>query len=360
MARGSSIILDAFAQTGLDKMNDTKKIMAAVAVVLILIIALGFGIHQNMQVLAARPGTTTQEARKAIETHDLDKFNKHVNTERLLEQAAEQILTAQINSSLTPANYSTGELQDRYENQLKPDFLNSARAALDEYVATGQVTFPANLTEAQKFFKKSGVTSCEIKSVSKPHLEGHVQYSTAIFYNPSMNFSFELELELTDTEDGWRITNAKGFDDYYNGYQRALRRKLDSLNTPLVHQIDNIFHIKSFTVENSDGDEYGFSQNLTIALKADVKSDKPLAAVRGTVTLVGKDDQESITPFAIDMTEQAQGVQTFKITKTLNPFIKADSHAMKHGLRKKDMQIEITEITFADGSNLKLLDELPD
>ena len=362
MARGSSFILDAFAQTGLDKMNDTKKIAAAVAVVLIIVVALGVGIYQNMQVLAARPGTATQEARKAIEAHDLDTFRKYVDTDKILEQAAEQILTAQINYSLTPTAYSTGDIQERYENQLKPDFLQSARAAMTEYLTTGTVTFPTNLTEAQKFLKQSGAASCEIKSVSKPHLEGHVQYSTVIFYNPQMKFGFELELELTDAEAiGWRITSVKGFEDYYNGYRRALRRKLDSLNAPLVRRINDIFHIKSFSIEGSDGDEYGFSQTLTVAIKADVKSDdKPLAKVLGTITLTGKNDRESISPFTIDMTEATQSVQTFNVSKTLNPFKKTDVDAMKHGFRKKDMRIEVTEIIFADGTNIKLLDDLPD
>lgn len=342
-------------------MNDNQKIMAAIAVVLIVLVALGVGIYKNVQVLASRPGTTTQEIRKAIAAHDLDKFQKYVDTDNLLEQAAEQILTAQINSSLTPDTYSTGDLQKRYENELHPDFIKSARAALNEYVTIGNVTFPANLSEAQKFLKRSGVASCKIKSISKPHLEGHTQYSTVIFYNTQMKFSFELELELTDAEAiGWRVTGAKGFDNYYNGYQRALRHKLDSLNTPIVRQLDEIFHVKNFKIEGGEGDEYGFSQNLTIAIKADVKSDKPLNKIIGTITLSGKDNRESVSPFSIDMTGQIQGVQTFKISKTLNPFKKTDVDAMKHGFRKKDMRIEVTEIIFGDGTNLKLLDEMPE
>ena len=45
------------------------------------------------------------------------------------------------------------------------------------------------------------------------------------------------------------------------------------------------------------------------------------------------------------MTDCEQGVQIFNVTKTLNPFVRAD---------------EVTEIIFADGTNLKLLDRLPE
>lgn len=336
------------------------KIFAAVAVFLIVMIALGVGIYDNIQKLMSRPGTATQEARKAIEAHDLAKFNQYVDTDALIEQAAAQILTAQINSSMTPATYSVDEIKTRYENQMKPDFVQSARAALDEYITTGKVTYPATLTEAQKFLKQSGAASCEIKSLTKPHLEGHAQYSTVMFYNPQMKFGFELELEIRDDVDGgWRISSVKGFENYFAGYLRALNKRLAALNAPIAHQMDDIFLVKSFRVEGAGGDEYGFSKNLKVSIKADVKSDKPLSKIVGRVN-IGKGEQTSVAPFEIDMTGVAQGLQTFDVIKTLNPFVKTDSDAMKHGLRKRDIHIEIAEIIFADGTNLKLLDELPD
>ena len=336
------------------------KILAAAAVFLIVMTALGVGIYDNIQKIMNRPGTATQEARKALEAHDLAKFNQYVDTDALIDRAATQILTEQINSSVDPTAYSIEEIHSRYENQLKPDFVQSARAALEEYIKTGKVTYPATLTAAQDFLKQSGAASCEIKSFTKPKLEGHAQYSTVMFYNEQMNFSFELELELREDPDGnWRIVDAKGFDSYYAGWRRALRKRLVALNTPIGQQMDEIFLVKSFRVESAGGDEYGFSKNLNIAIKADVKSDKPLDKVVGHVIL-GKGDRESIAPFEIDMLGVAQGVQTFNVTKTLNPFVKTDSDAMKHGLRRRDIRIEVTEIVFADGTNLKLLDRLPD
>lgn len=339
----------------------TKKILAAVAVLLILLVIVCFGISQNLQNLREKNITATQAARKAVEAHDLEAFKKYVDTENLIDLAAKEILPAQINSTLDPTTYSTDAIQTRYDNELKPDFVKSARAALEEYITTGDITFPDKPTDTQKFFKESGLASCEIKSITKPKLEGHVQYSTVIFYNTKMKFNFELELELTDSADGnWRITNAKGFENYYNNYRRALRHKLDSLNVPIVRQMDETFLIKSFTAQINDGDEYGFSETLNIAIKADVKSDKPLSKVIGNVILGGKNDRESFAPFEIDMTNQSQGVQTFNVTKTLNPFIPTDSKAMKHGFRKKDIHIVVTEIIFADGTSLKQLDHLPE
>ena len=318
---------------------------------------IGIGVHQNLQRIPSQPIHAIKAARDALDEHDLETFKKYVDTDAIIETAAKEILTAQINSEINPTAYSLDEIKNRYETQLKPDFVNTARAALDEYILTGKVNF----TDAQNFLSKSGVTSCEIKSFSKPHLVGNEMISAIIFYNAQMKFSFELEVELEPNEKvGWRIVSAKGFDDYYNGYRSALRRKLNSLNMPIARKMDEIFKVKSFKVKSSDGDEYGFSKTLNISLKAEVYSEKPLWKIIGNVILVGKDGKENFSPFAIDMIEASQGIQTFEVTKTLNPFVRADVDAMKHGLRKKDLHIEVTEIIFEDGSNLKLLDQLPE
>ena len=297
-------------------------------------------------------------ARQAIEAHDLETFKRYVDLDKIIDAAAEEILTEQINSTIAPTAYSMDELQSRYK-ELKLDFVKCAKAAAEEYISTGKVTFPNDLTEAQEFFKKSGAASCEIKGISKPMRRDDSPFITMMIHNPQMKFSFEVELMLEPAgEDDWRITGAKGFGDYYKGYRRMLKRKLDSLNAPIVRQIDSIFKVKDFSIKDTGGDEYGFSQTLDIELKASIISDKPLAQIRGNVILRGKDDHESFTSFAIDIS--GQGLQTFHVTKTLNPFIQADADAMKHGFRKNDLRIEVTEIIFADGTNLKELDSLPE
>ena len=336
---------------------NTKNFFAAIGFFFIFMGVIGIGVHQNLQRIPSQPIHAIKAARDALDEHDLETFKKYVDTDAIIETAAKEILTAQINSEINPTAYSMDEIKNRYETQLKPDFINTARAALDEYILTGKVNF----TDAQNFFAKSGVTSCEIKSFSKPHLVGNEMISAIIFYNAQMKFSFELEVELEPNEKvGWRIVSAKGFDDYYNGYRSALRRKLNSLNMPIARKMDEIFKVKSFKVSSSEGDEYGFSKTLNISLKAEVYSEKTLSKIIGNVILVGKDGKENFSPFVIDMIEATQGIQTFEVTKTLNPFVRADVDAMKHGLRKKDLHVEVTEIIFEDGSNLKLLDQLPD
>ena len=359
MAHRSSTELDAHTETRPTQMN--TKILIVIGVFLVLIGVIGIGIHQNLQKFGNKPIHSFKAAHEALTRRDLETFKKYVDTDKIIEVAAEEILTEHINDNISPTAYSMDAIRNTYENQLKPDFIKSARATLDEYISTGKVNFPDNPTAAQKFFSKSGITSCEIKDFTKPHLVGNVMTSSVIFYNSQMKFSFELVLEFEPAEEiSWRIVNARGFESYYNGWRRALKIKLNSLNLPISRRMDEIFKVKSFTVKGEEGDEYGFSKTLDITLKAEVYPDKPLDKVIGNVVITDKDGKENFTPFALDVFDVAQGVQTFEVTKTLNPFIRADSDAMKHGLRKKDIRIEVNEIIFTDGTNLKLLDRLPE
>ena len=86
--------------------------------------------------------------RQAISNHDKEKFHEIVEIDAILDSAAKEILTAQINSNVDVLAYSTKDYVNTYE-KLKPDFEDSAKIYIDEYISTGKITFQENLTPAQ-------------------------------------------------------------------------------------------------------------------------------------------------------------------------------------------------------------------
>ena len=338
-----------------------KKILTIVLpLVLVALVAMGVCSWQAMQKVQTLPGYSMKTILDAAESHDAATFHKLVDSDKIIETAAEEILTAKINSEINSTTYSTLELSNTYEN-LKQDFIDAAKIALENYILTGNVNLPADSTEMQEWLQKSGVGTCIINNYSKPVVVDGVAHSTINFHNSAMNFDFEIEVTLQRiSENEWRIIDAKGFESYFLGVKRALKIKLDSLNAPIKDRIAETFVVKSFSTEITEGDEYGFSQNLKISLDADYFSEKPVEKIIGRVLLDGRDGNAGITPFEIDVTNAESGVQTFEINKTLNPFVKQDSDVMKHGFRKSALHIEITEIDYADGTVLKEFDRLPE
>ncbi len=336
-----------------------KKVLL-IFIPLIIATAAGFGAYRAYLQLRTLPGNSIKIIRASISNHDSDTFEKYVDVDAILNSAADEILTAQINSGTNSTTYSMQDLENLF-NARKTEFLQVAPIVLHEYILHGQYKYPEQMNETLRQFKNSDITSCRISGISKPVADGGEAKARVGFYNESLKFSFELEITMERADNSnWRIVSATGFENYLAGLNIAMKKKLNALNAPIRDKMDEIFIMKSFDARTDEGDAYGFSRTLKLAIKADVKSEKPLARIVGNVILQGRDGKEGITPFAIDMAYHPQGLQTFEVDKILNPFVKADSDAMKHGLKKSDIHIEITEIDFMDGTSLKQLDKLPD
>ena len=341
-------------------MTPLKKILLIASVIVFLIVAVGIGAFIGYMQLKKQPANSFSVIREAIAEHDAEKFYSLVDIDAVLNSAAEEILVEQINQD--PTAYSTQQAAALYNNELKPDFISVTKRAVDEYLTSGHVSFnQIAMTNTQRWLKRSSINSCEIQGISKPVLMGENASAVAFFTNTDLKFSFELELELERTEDNmWKVVGAKGFSDYNKSLNRALDKKLAALNAPIYAQLEEIVSVKDLTASIGPGDEYGFSQTLKVAMKADVRSSKPLARIVGKIIVGNRDDGGSATPFVIDMAYHPQGLQTFNIDKVLNPFVRSDVNVMRHGLRKSALQAEIDEVDYLDGSSLKILDKLPE
>ena len=327
---------------------------------LIVLIGLGIGSYRAYNQLKNLPVKSMTTIQDALNHGDKENFYKLVDVEKVLDDAAREILTLKINSEINSTSYSMQEIENLY-NQRKPEFIEVSKAALEDYLNFKQVKFPQNLSPTQKWFKDSEINSCVIKSIYKPKIKDNSATSRVEFYNQSLLFGFELDFSLEKIDDKtWKIIGVKGFDTYLVGLNRALKKKLERLNAPVRNEMKDIFVVKGFTAKVVEGDEYGFSKTLQLAIKADVKSEKNLSKIIGQIIIVGKDGDEGITPFEIDMAYKPKGLQTFNVNKVLNPFVRQDADAMKHGLKKSAVHIEVTEVIFMDGTSLKQFDELPE
>ena len=322
-----------------------------IAILILTILAVAVGALLAFSQFGGKSSNPVKNIRQAVSKHDTATLYTVIDVDAVLENAAEEILTAQINSKVDALSYSNQEFVAEYE-KLHADFIAVAKSAVDEYVKTGKINFQPPLSPAQKFFKDSEVTKCKIKSFSKPKTEGDETHMTVEFFNEGLNFYFAFE--------SWRIIGATGFESYLAAYNRALRQKLEALNAPIREKIQQSFDVKGFGGSVSEGDEYGFSKLLHLTIKADVKSDKPLAKISGNIILEGREGREGVTPFSVDMVGREQGTQTFEVDKVLNPFVREDVDVMRHGLRKDMIHIEITQVEFIDGSTLKQFDALPE
>ncbi len=336
------------------------KYFMLITILLVLLIGVGIGAYRSLQDLQNLPIKSMKNIQDTIDQRDAENFYRLVDIDKVLDDAAKEILSAKINAEFGATAYSMQELANIFE-QRKPEFTSITKKAVDDYISTGKVNLSNTSSPTLKWLKDSEINSCVIKQISKPVIKENSATCKIEFYNQSLLFSFELEFALEKIDKNqWRIIGATGFENYLAGLNRALKKKLERLNAPVRNEIKDIFIIKGFSAKVVEGDEYGFSKTLKIDLKADVKPEKPLSKIVGRIIIVGRNGDEGITPFEIDMAYKPTGLQTFTINKTLNPFVQQDADAMKHGLRRNDLHIEITEIIYMDGTNLKQFEEIPE
>ena len=246
---------------------------------IILLIALGVGAFRAYRQIQTTPTNSIKIIQEAIQAHDAATFNSLFDVDAVLNDAAEEILTAQINSEVNSTTYSTQDLANIYETR-KADFLTSTKAAVEEYISSGKINFPENLTPTQKWLKDSEVTHCAIKNISKTVINEGKAKTKIEFYNSDLRFSFELEVTLEKVDkNNWRVVEVKNFENYLAGLNRALKKKLETLNAPIREEISDVFVLKGFDAKVGEGDEYGFSKTLKMTIKADVKTEKPLAKI---------------------------------------------------------------------------------
>lgn len=326
---------------------------------IILLIGLGLGALRAYKQIQATPSNSLKILQESVSAHNAENFHKFFDVDKVLEDAAREILTLQINSEINSTTYSTQELENIYDTK-KTEFISATKKAVEEYISDGKINFQENLSPTQKWLRDSDVTSCAIKNISKIVLVDDKAHAKVEFYNSALRFSFELEIIMEKFDKkNWRVVGVKNFENYLVGLNRALKKKLETLNAPIREEISDIFVLKGFDAKVIGGDEYGFSKTMRLTMKADVKTEKQLSKIIGQIIIEGRNGSEGITPFEIDMAYKPKGLQSFTVDKILNPFVREDADAMRHGLRRSDIHIEITEIIFMDGKSLKQLDELP-
>ncbi len=338
-----------------------KVIIILVPFIMVSLLAGTLGAYMYYKKL---PAYSLKQIRTSIPNHDWETFSSAVDVDAIIESAAGELLDDKMAKMEKESGaYSMQQMSEEYEQNVKPEFVNTMKKAFEDYLSYGKLKFPEGkeLNDTERMLKRAQINSMQIASISKPVITDGVGSFGIEFINTELKTSFELQAKIIHQEDGmWKITEITGWDGFEKAMKRAYKAKLNSLNGPIQRKMDDIVGIKDIRGEISPRDEYGFSETLRMNVKVDIKSDQPLYSIKGRINIDVTDGEDTFAPFEIDMNYKPTGVQTIVVDKVLNPFVRSDVKIMRNSLRKSDFHGEITGITYRDGTKLELLTELPD
>jgi len=338
-----------------------KIILILVPFIIVALLAGTLGAYTNYKKL---PAYSVKFIRSTIPDHNWEGFREYVDVDGIVEAAAGELLEEKMaQMEKDTGAYSMKQMSDAYEQEVKPEFIRVMTKGFEDYISRGRIKFPEGkeLSDTERLLKNYMVNSMQIVSISKPSVSNGEGSFLIEFANPELKTSFEMEAKIAQQDNGmWKITGISGWKACAKAIDKAMKARLDRLNSPIRQKMQDIMDIKEISAEIGPRDEYGFSETLRIRIKADIKSDEPLSAIIGRVNIEVPDGEDTFAPFEVDMNFRPQGLQTVEVEKVLNPFVRSDVKIMRNGLTRRAFHGEITGVVFKNGKRLELLTSLPD
>ena len=328
-----------------------KKLLILLPIFLIVVV--GAGIFGAMQVKKSKPSYSIDHIRSSIRNHDYASFSHYVDVDKITEHAADEILKQQLAEDVTTT--SMNELRAKFENQMKPEFINAVKNAAEQYISTGKVYFSEQPNATEKFIQDARIETIRINRLYVTQENSGAAVARITFADDDLQTFFDLDATLRKSGDGWHITDVDNWKKCYADYKLALKYKLERINDPIRSQMKDAVEIKITSVRIGEGDEYGFSKDLHLNVRVKILTGAPIEKIYARV-VIDSDKEQVFAPFEL---YQPTGEQTIDVEKILSPFVKAEVNLMKHGIHGEDLSLEILQIDYADGSTLKILEELP-
>lgn len=350
-----------------EKQRRRSKGLIAIGVVLLLVI---IGVAGYFLYYKKTPTYSLNLIRESVEKHDWETFNTHVDTDSVLSGAFDAFLDEGMEDA--KSDDSIKQMANGFAKLFKPAIVSALKDDIKKFVETGTAG-PKN--------KESGGSNKQEEKVNTDGIKKSADWDGMKFKgvaytkkadngiatvgvtltDTQLGQDFILDIDMRQLQDGtWQVIELSNLKDYLKAIEKAKKDKLAELNQPLQDQINQVIDIKSATAMVVSKDRYGFSKALKVQMPAACNSDKGIASVSGVISAtVTGDDKPFEIPFDIKIKDQSIKNGNMWVAKDLNGFIPSQAKFLKAAAGTIQASVEITGITYADGSKLELYKELP-
>ena len=206
-----------------------------------------------------------------------------------------------------------------------------------------------------------------IKSCCPHILELEVQKngSTAVVtikvFDSELDKHFLVELDMRQLADGtWQITRINNLQTLISERDQAFQNKLAELNKPVQKQIDDAITVTPQKIFITSAPYSGVIRLLQADLQLTNNAAKELQYFTGVLELYNADNELFYSGnFASSKKLAAAQTQAYQFNWELNPFLTDDAKVMNSDFSKVTWKASLSSLTFADGSTIELLTQLP-
>ncbi len=194
-------------------MNKRIKLAAGIGAAVVILAGGGWYFFHTS---ADTPEFAIKSVGKAVEKHDVKAFHSAVNVDSVLDSGYNGFVDGLTNfdSAMVP---ETRDAIRNFTQMLRAPLLLSLKAAVDSYVATGDLNTQENLGVAD-LIQRTGLNDIEVrgvKNIERNDANENEAFADVIIFQPELDREFPIRIVLARQEDErWQIVRVQNFQDF--------------------------------------------------------------------------------------------------------------------------------------------------
>lgn len=329
-------------------MINKNKIIAIICTVIVL---LGIGFFM---IGSASPKKSLYEIKQAVKNRDLDKFEKYVDLESFFNNGFEAYVMADMKKH--GMNFSMGDLEmaGMMRGMIVPTLVMAARDA----VKTGDLNFH-KLSNYDEF----GVNGWEFKSAGSAKKKGENAIVPLTIRDNQLDRDFIFNIKFARTDKGvWQVKELENAANLIEEREAAVAEKLEKLNAQIITDMNKAVEITKQKIVLIEDHSSFFRGGYFLASSFTAKNtlDKDIKDLYVNLTVFDENNENIIYESSSHATGlKAHQEEEFSERELLIEYREESEKIIKTGLGSKKAKLEVRYISFTDGTEIKLLRELP-
>jgi len=314
------------------------------------------------------PTYSLRQIQRAIETHDVAKFEKHVDIQgvssRLIDDMMSKVLQdtqPQSGAEAFGTAFGLGLIQ-----LMKPRLVEAIREQAIRFVEQGSSGIASSITSQnesgevslQSISNKIGAGEDNFEGITYVKEQGKIALVGLGFRNVKLDADLILELKMRDMGGYWQLAEFANFVDLLQEINTLETARLAELNEPIRQKILLTLRIDAAKKSNRS-DRWGISKNIDIEIFVRNISKRVVTGFSATALLFDRSgelikeinirDEDRIAP-----SKKGGGVWSIDV----NIFDDSDNRLYELPSGQIRFEIAFKRIVFDDGSELKLFESL--
>ncbi|MBT3672806.1 MAG: DUF2939 domain-containing protein [Porticoccaceae bacterium] len=309
------------------------------------------------------PEYSLKQIATAIEQHDVDTFEKHVDIENFVESAIDQFMLEQL-SSVTDAKSSGWESLGAafgagLIEMMKPKLVSYAKKSIIHYVETGNIDDDINVKEDE--ITIATLTS-SIGLADKNNLNfkitknGKVAILKIPYHNDEIQTDMVIQITMRDKGGYWRIIEIKNLQDMLAQIESTKEQQLLAANQPIKDKIEKTITVLQLQKTSVGKKSWEEKVRISMAIRNDHL--RNIVEVSGEIVIKDKSGEViKSLPVTVETPIKIGTAEILNWEIDINQFKSDDVKLYKLSNNEVDIDFTASRIKLDNGNEIKLFSD---